>query len=226
MRLLVIDTGSDACSVAVADGDRIFARSEIVGRGHAEILFPLIEQALAAAQLTVHDLARIAVTVGPGSFTGVRVGVAAARGFALALGQKAVGIGTLAVHAEEARALCGARPVLAVLAAGRGELYGALYAADGSEQAPPRAAEPAAFAALARQTAGDGALVIAGSGADAVLTALGRDLPVAHRHAVANAAALVRLAQAAPPATVSPRPLYLRPPDAKPQAAAALLHRP
>jgi hypothetical protein len=58
------------------------------------------------------------------------------------------------------------------------------------------------------------------------LAALGRDLPVAHRHAVANAAALVRLAQAAPPATVSPRPLYLRPPDAKPQAAAALPHRP
>jgi len=228
MRLLAIDTGSEACSVAIADGERLFARSEIVGRGHAEILFALMEQALADAGFGVCALGRVAVAVGPGSFTGVRVGVAAARGLALALGQKAVGIGTLAVHAEEARALVGARPVLAVLAAGRGELYGALYAADGSELSPPRAAAAETFAALVRErrATGEGAgLVLAGSGADDVLAALGEGPPVAHRHAVANVAALVRLACLAPPAVVSPLPLYLRAPDAKPQAA-ALAHRP
>lgn len=226
MRLLAIDTGSEACSVAVADGDRLCVRSEIVGRGHAEILFTLIEQALAEAGFTIRALDRVAVAVGPGSFTGVRVGVAAARGLALALGQKAVGIGTLAIHAEEARAMVGSRPVLAVLAAGRGELYGALYASDGSELSPPRAATADAFAALVRErSTSEEGLVLAGSGADEVLAALGEGPSVAHRHAVANVAALVRLARLAPPALASPLPLYLRPPDAKPQAA-ALAHRP
>jgi tRNA threonylcarbamoyladenosine biosynthesis protein TsaB len=228
MRLLAIDTGSDACSVAVANGDRVVVRSEIVGRGHAEILFELIARALAEGRLAVSDLDRIAVTVGPGSFTGVRVGVAAARGLALALGQPAIGIGTLAVHAEEARALAGAHPVLAVLAAGRSELYGAVYAADGSELAPPRAATAEGFAALARQHLAQdrGDLVLAGSGADDVLATLASPLPVAHRHAVANVSALARLATIIAPATASPAPLYLRAPDAKPQSAAALPHRP
>lgn len=229
MRLLAIDTSSEACSVGVAEGDRVISRSEIIGRGHAEILFGMIENALAAAGLGVGDLDRVAVTVGPGSFTGVRVGVAAARGLALALGQKAVGIGTLAVHAEEARSLAGSVPVMALLAAGRGEIYGAAYAADGGEMLAPQAAVPEIFAAWLRDRPARGApLTLAGSGADSVLAALGegKSLPVAHRHAIPDVASLCRLALAAPAPSASPRPLYLRAPDAKPQGAAAIAHRP
>jgi len=222
MRLLAIDTALEACSVGVVSGDASFARSENVGRGHAERLMGMIEATMAEANLAFRDLDRIAVTVGPGSFTGVRVGIAAARGLALVTGVPAVGIVTLAVHAEEARALRGARPVLAVIAAGRGELYGALYAADGHEQAPPRAASAQVFAALVGRDT-----VIAGSGADLVIAALPMDVApeVAHRRSSPDIATLCRLAIAAPAPDAPPKPLYLRPPDAKPQAAARIARR-
>jgi len=222
MRLIAIDTSWEACSVGVIADGRTLTRSEIVRRGHAEILMGMIEDALTAAQLAVADLDRIAVTVGPGSFTGLRVGIAAARGLALVLGKVAIGIGTLAVDAEEARAANGARAVLAALAAGRGEIYGAIYAADGSEMLSPRTASAEVLAAEVT----DG-MLIAGSGADLILAALPMDTTaqIAHRHSAPDVAALCRLALAAPEATASPRPLYLRPPDAKPQAAARIAHR-
>ena len=222
MRLLAIDTASEACSVGVVDNGEPVIRSEVVGRGHAEILMRLIEEGMAEAGVAFADLDRIAVTVGPGSFTGLRIGIAAARGFALVTGKPAVGISTLAVHAEQARVLCGAHAVLAVLAAGRGELYGAFYSADGSEIEPPQATSAQVLAAKLK----DGALV-AGSGSDLVVAALPMDVTVrvAHRHASVNVAALCRLAAAAPAPTAAPRPLYLRPPDAKPQTAARIARR-
>src|SRR4051812_27054474 len=113
MRLLVLDTSADRCSVAVAvDGREPVMRSVVVGRAHAERLLPMIAEAMAAAGLPVAGLDRIAVTIGPGSFTGVRIGVAAARGLSLATQVAVVGIGTLAVHAEAARALVGNLPVV------------------------------------------------------------------------------------------------------------------
>jgi tRNA threonylcarbamoyladenosine biosynthesis protein TsaB len=222
MRLLAIDTASEACSIGViADGEPVI-RSEVVGRGHAEILMRLIEEAMNEARLTFADLDRIAVTVGPGSFTGLRIGIAAARGFALVTGKPAVGIGTLAMHAEQARSLRGPHAVLAVLTAGRGELYGAIYSADGTEIDQPQAASAQALAAKLK----DG-MLIAGSGADLVVAALPMDVTVriAHRDASIDVAALCRLAVAAPQPLSSPRPLYLRPPDAKPQTAARIAHQ-
>jgi tRNA threonylcarbamoyl adenosine modification protein YeaZ len=225
MRLLAIDTALDACSVGVTDGELLVTRSEIVGRGHAEILMGLITGALAEAGLAVSDITRIAVTVGPGSFTGLRIGIAAARGLALVTGAEVVGIGTLAVHAEEARAARGAAsvavPVLALIAAGRGEIYGARYSADGREEVPPAVAAPAYFAALIEDN-----VVLAGSGADAVAAlAPGAERRIVHRHAAPDIAALCRLGVRAAAASGPVRPLYLRPPDAKPQAAAALARR-
>src|SRR3954449_1964487 len=116
MRLLAIDTTLEACSVGVsaADARPPVTISEVIGRGHAERLIGMVQSALNEAGLTVADLERIAVTIGPGSFTGVRVGIAAVRGLTLVTSCPAVGIGTLAVIAERARALAGARPVLAV----------------------------------------------------------------------------------------------------------------
>ena len=223
MRLLAIDTALDACSVGVVNGEVTVTRSEIVGRGHAEILMGMVQAAMAEAELAFADLDRVAVVVGPGSFTGLRVGIAAARGFALVTGKPAVGIGTLAVHAEEARATVGAKPVLAVNAAGRGDMYGAIFAADGSAVVPAMIGSAEIFAAHVTAD-----MVLAGSGSDLVLAALPMDHAprVIHRRAAPDIAALCRLALRAPITGAAPRPLYLRPPDAKPQSSASrIAHR-
>ncbi len=222
MRLLAIDTAQEACSVGVVDGARQVLKSEVIGRGHAERLMAMVEAAMAEAGLGFGDLERIAVTVGPGSFTGLRVGIAAARGLALVTGAPAVGIGTLAVHAEAARAEIGAAPVLAVLSAGRGELYGQSFAADGAPQGPPEAAPAETFA---RRIAAN--TLIAGSGSAALAEILGDEARArtVHERSAPDIAALCRLARAAPLTGEAPRPLYLRPPDAKPQTAGRIARR-
>ena len=217
MKLLAIDTALEACSVAVAagDGKQSIVVSEIVGRGHAERLFGMIEAAMAEAGLAFADLDRIAVTVGPGSFTGLRVGIAAARGLALVVKCPVVGLGTLAVHAEAARAVAGPVPVLALLDARRDELYGQRFSSDGTSAGAAEVGSAAHFAAVVER--GD---VLAGSGADQVAAVLpeGITAPIVHRASAPDMHALLRLALRAPVSGASPRPLYLRPPDAKPQA--------
>src|SRR5947207_14443737 len=102
MRVLAIDTALEACSVAVLDTAHADARvheSLAMQRGHAEALMPLIARFLDRAQLDFAAFDRIAVTTGPGSFTGLRVGIAAARGIALAAGKPAIGLSTLAAFA-------------------------------------------------------------------------------------------------------------------------------
>jgi len=214
MHLLAIDTAQDACSVGVVAGARQVLRSETIGRGHAERLMGMIAEAMQEAGLAFGVLERIAVTVGPGSFTGLRVGIAAARGLALATGAPAVGIGTLAVHAETVRHEIGAAPVLAVLSAGRGEIYGQSFAEDGAPQGEPEAAPAEVFARrLAANT------LIAGSGAAALAEILGDEARArtVHSRSAPDIASLCRLGIAAPLTGEAPRPLYLRPPDAKPQ---------
>lgn len=222
MRLLAIDTAYDACSVGVVDGERLVTRSVAAGRTHAERLMGLVAEAMSEAGIAFGDLDRIAVTAGPGSFAGVRVGIAAARGLALVNGTPTVGVSTLAVHAEAARRLVGAAPILSVITAGRGEVYGALYAADGRELEPPQAASAQVFAA---KVVGD--TVIAGSGVNLILAALPMSprVMVAHRDAAPSIAALCALAALALPSGEPVKPLYLRPPDAKPQAGAAIPRR-
>jgi tRNA threonylcarbamoyl adenosine modification protein YeaZ len=201
------------------DGERLVVRSENIGRGHAEILMQQIEAAMAEAGFGFADLDRIAVTTGPGSFTGLRIGIAAVRGIALVTGKPAVGIGVLAVHAAEA---VGNAPVLAVLAAGRGEVYGQRFGADGAPLDEPHAASPEVFAASL-----DRGVVLAGSGAALVIAALPMDERprVAHRRSAPDVATLARLAATAPTSAQPPRPLYIRPPDAKLQDAARIARR-
>jgi tRNA threonylcarbamoyladenosine biosynthesis protein TsaB len=112
MRVLAIDTALEACSVAVLDTEgRARSRSLPMARGHAEALLPLVATVMSDARTEFDELDRIAVTVGPGSFTGLRVGVAAARGIGLAAGKPVVGLTTLAaiavpfIDADDARAL-------------------------------------------------------------------------------------------------------------------------
>jgi tRNA threonylcarbamoyladenosine biosynthesis protein TsaB len=221
MRLLVIDTAAEACSVGIsAEGRPLVLLSETIGRGHAERLLGMVAGAIDTAAFA--ELERIAVTVGPGSFTGVRVGLAAARGLALVVGCPVVGIGSLTVHAEKARSLAGRHPVFATLDARRGEVYGQAFAADGSPLGEAEIGSPAEFAA---RLGGD--VLLAGSGAPLVAAALGdaSQARIVHREVAADLAALVRLGLSAPPPAAAPRPLYLRPADAKPQHAAAVARR-
>ena len=224
MRLLAIDAALAACSVGISrsDGTPDILLSETIGRGHAERLSPMLRDAMAEAGLAFADLDRIAVTVGPGSFTGVRVGIAIARGLALVTGASMVGIGTLAALADSAREIAGPRPVLALLDARRDELYGQLFASHGGAVDPPEVGTAAMFANLV-----DADTLLAGSGAEAVAALIGGTAVarIVHRQAFPDIAAVLRLGRAAAPETAAPRPLYLRPPDAKPQAAAVLPRR-
>jgi tRNA threonylcarbamoyladenosine biosynthesis protein TsaB len=100
MRILAIDTALEACAAGViAMPDRVLAQESLaMARGHAEALMPLLARVMDQAGIRFDDLDRIAVTVGPGSFTGLRVGIAAARGIALASGKPAVGVSTNATR--------------------------------------------------------------------------------------------------------------------------------
>jgi tRNA threonylcarbamoyladenosine biosynthesis protein TsaB len=222
MRLLAIDTATDVCAVGVAaPGMPDVVRAEVVGRAHAERLMVMVAEAVAAAGIAAADLDRIAVVVGPGSFTGLRIGIAAARALALATGAEAVGIGALAVDAEAARAAAGPRPAVVARAAARGEVYAARYDADGRETAPPVLA---ALPAVARLVTDD--CLLAGSAAEALAAVAGAAADrIVHASADADVTALLRLARRAAPPAAPPRPLYLRPPDARPQAAAQVARR-
>ncbi|MCC6734855.1 MAG: tRNA (adenosine(37)-N6)-threonylcarbamoyltransferase complex dimerization subunit type 1 TsaB [Bauldia sp.] len=221
MRVLAIDTSLEACAVGIAAGDgaRVL-RSETIGRGHAERLFAMVAEALDAAGMTLADVDRFAVIVGPGSFTGIRVGIAAVRGFALATGKPAIGLSTLDVHAAAARAIAGAVPVLSVVPGKGGDVFAALFAADGTPVAPPGNGPAAGFAASASAAGA----VLAGSGADTVAAA-GATGRIVHRASAPDLATVLALAAAAVPTGEPPRPLYLRAPDATPAAPALPVRR-
>ncbi|RME99210.1 MAG: tRNA (adenosine(37)-N6)-threonylcarbamoyltransferase complex dimerization subunit type 1 TsaB, partial [Alphaproteobacteria bacterium] len=135
MKLLALDTTLGACSAAVlcaaGDRQRLFARFEERARGHAEALMPMVADVLAEAGVGYDELDRIALTRGPGTFTGVRIGVAAARGLALATGAALFATDSLSVIAADARERWqqendgGARPqqIATLVDARRGEVY-------------------------------------------------------------------------------------------------------
>ena len=224
MKLLAIDTAAELCAACVYEGDsaRELGRQVLdIGKGHAETLMGVIERALAAAQTGYHDLEGIAVSVGPGSFTGVRIGVATARGLALALKVPAVGVTTLAGIALEARQTFPARSVMSVLDARREELYVAIYGLDGAVLVPPAIMHAEDAARLANEHG----FVLSGSGADVVRDAARVPLDIAGRERTADIASYAALAAAGDPAAEKPRPLYLRGADARPQEGFALPRR-
>ena len=222
MLLLAIDTAGPACAVALArDGGgspRIVARTEeVIGRGHAERLMPMIEALLLEAALGFDNLDRIAVTTGPGSFTGIRVGVAAARGLALALEIPAVGVGSLDALAYPIAATRRAGTVIAVLDARRGEVYAlARDLASGASLIEAGSMRPNDVALRIGQAKRP--LILAGSGAPPVAAALGEaDASIASTADfpdISDVAALGLVAEAGTP----PVPHYVRGADAKPQA--------
>ena len=222
MRLLAIDTAMAACSAAVLEkgADQPRAAAHVaMERGHAEALAPMVAEVMAKARLDFRELDRIAVTVGPGTFTGIRIGLALARGFGLALALPVIGIDTLTAIA--ANGPSDGLPLFVAADARREEIYGALYDGVGRSLRPPRLMKLAdAAASLPAEP-----LRIAGSAASAIMTAsrrgdlvraAGGDLPVA--------AHFGRLALAMPAPDHMPEPLYLRAPDAKPQGLRPVSH--
>lgn len=225
MKILAIDTALPAVSACVlTEGATRADASETMGmeRGHAEALIPLIDRVMGRVEGGFSALNRVAVTVGPGSFTGLRVGIAAARAIALAWSIPAVGVSTLAALA--APLILDAIPGTVVVAvdARHGHVFFAAFHADGAIFVPPRfASKEDAIGQV-----GEGPLRLAGSGApilaiEAWQRGLGAEI-VGDR-IVPDISFVARLGLLADPRSAPPRPLYLKAPDAKPQVTAGVV---
>ena len=224
MLLLALDTAGPDCAAALARSDGgacqiLSRRSERLGRGHAERVMPIIEAVLAEAGASFADIDRIAVTTGPGSFTGIRVGVAAARALALTLDVPAVGIGSLDTLAHDAAKGRSAGTVAAVLDAKRGEVYALVRDVASGTVVFGAATAPLAETADRLRNA-PGPLVLTGSAAPLLAASL-PEAEIAGSAAspdIADVAALgLRAHTGAPPV-----PLYVRGADARPQAGKAV----
>ncbi|MBM3550144.1 MAG: tRNA (adenosine(37)-N6)-threonylcarbamoyltransferase complex dimerization subunit type 1 TsaB [Alphaproteobacteria bacterium] len=210
-RVLAIDAALAACSAAVlVDGEIVAERFEAMARGHAERLLPMVRETMSAAGLGFESVGLIAVTIGPGHFTGLRVGLAAAQGLSLASNRPLAGVTTLEAVAAAASA---DGPLTVALESKRADLYLQLFA-NGEALSEPLAMLPDQLATFAWP---EGEIALAGDGAARlapILAAAGRnsrrlgpDVP--------NAATVARIAAArhTTAAARSAEPLYLRPPD-------------
>jgi len=219
MIILGLDTAQGACSAAVwKDGKVLARRFELMRTGHAERLMPQVIEAIADAGLEMAQLDRLAATIGPGTFTGTRVALAAARGMALALDIPLIGVTTLEAVAEGLPAGEGKVRVTA-FDARRGELY--VQAFEGEALTPltdPQIlkVEDAASAVIA--AAGGTAIEIAGTGAGLLqdaLTGQGVKAAAPEVEAHPDAALIAPIAATRAIPALPPAPLYLREPDAK-----------
>ena len=217
MKVLGLDTATTACSAAVwADGQVLAARTLAMERGHAEALMPMIVDALAEARCGFAELDLLAVTVGPGAFTGLRVGLAAARGMAIACALPCVGVTTLeAVAAAVEMTEHAGRNLLVALRSRRAELYVQGFDGAGSPLGPASAVLPSELVGHVPAPV----VVVGDASADAVqaFEAAGVEAVIADAPGVAdpgNVAAIAALRWASGEDVVLPAPLYLRPPDA------------
>ncbi|HYC03443.1 MAG TPA: tRNA (adenosine(37)-N6)-threonylcarbamoyltransferase complex dimerization subunit type 1 TsaB [Azospirillaceae bacterium] len=216
MITLGIDTATSACACALWDGAAgrlVAAHAEPLARGQAERLLPMIQELLARAGLGFGDIGRYGVTVGPGAFTGLRIGLAAARGLALAAGKPLVGVTGLeaaarGLDAERRRG----HGVLVALDSRREDLYVQLFDDGARPLSPPQALMPADLPELA--AASPGPLLLLGDAAPRALEALGGGATLIASDGTAEAAAVARIAAECPDPEARPAdPLYIRPPD-------------
>lgn len=232
MNVLAIDTCFGACSVAVArpagSGFDVSGRLERRDKGHAEALFPMIAAVLAEAGLAAAEISRIAVTEGPGSFTSVRIGLAAARGLALATGAETVVASSMHVMAIEAAQQLGAHiepdsGFVVAMDARRDQVYAQCFDVAATPLGPVSLVDLAAVDAFLAQSWPDFSnsrdIVAVGAGAALVAAASDRYRCVVRiEDLVPDARRLAELAPRLMPVGAA-RPLYLRPPDARPQTA-------
>lgn len=217
MKILAVDTALGACSTAILDdGKRLAHCLEPMERGHAERLAPMVRDTMATAGLAFTALDRLAVTVGPGTFTGQRVGYAFMRGLRLALGRPLVGVTTLEAMASAAMAKTGARSAVVMHDARRGEVY---VAATGEIVVPLQIAPFEEAIRMIRDAAREtrSPLALAGTAAAATAAALeecGQKF-LTTSIVAPDALWVAQIALSAPEPQSVPRPLYLRPPDAR-----------
>ena len=212
MKLLAVDTALGACSVAVLDGKKILAhRFVLMDRGHAEALAPMVEDAMRESGIAFAALDRLAVTTGPGTFTGQRVGLAFMRGLRIALKKPLTGITTLATMAAQAVEETKLTRAAAVHDARRDEFYVETIPGSGPEILPRAQVLEvlSAFSGAPFALAGTCAPVMAEHLKNATLSSVRQP----------DALFVARLAMTVPETSEAPRPLYLRAPDAKLPAA-------
>lgn len=206
MIVLGLDTCLNACSVAVLEGETVLAwRAETMARGHQERLAPMAQAVMAEAGISFDRLERIGATVGPGSFTGLRVGVAFAKGLGSALSIPAVGVGALEALAAEGSGL-----VAAVIDARRDQVYLQVFD-DGAPLMAPDVLPLGTAAARLVELAMGRPLTLVGSGAPLLADAAPGARLIVPDGCDARHVARLAAARAATPI----RPLYLRAPDAK-----------
>ncbi len=216
MLILALDTSMAACSVCVYDTGKslvLGANQQFMERGQAEVLAPMVQDTMKIAGVGFADLNRIAVTTGPGTFTGVRIGLAMARGLGVALNSPITGINSLAaIAANETTKIL---PIVAAVDARAGEIYFASYDQSGHEVTAP----VVMALAEAHKFMPSHPVRILGTAADLLLNTMdghnhvrsdAGDLPIAANFA--------RLVAGIPASDMPPEPLYLRAPDVKPQA--------
>jgi tRNA threonylcarbamoyladenosine biosynthesis protein TsaB len=218
MRLLAIDTSRGACSAAVYDGETRFAlarESAPMQRGHAEALAPIVKRLLGEVEGGASSLGKIAVAVGPGSFTGLRIGVAMARAMALTLDIPVVGVSTLIAYAGPM--LDDPRPgvIASVIEAGHGQVYFHLIDSKAKQIFSPRLISLRdAVRAIGGSTArivGDAAGLLAEEARRA-----GLDVDASAGSNYPDIVAIARVGLAADPGAWPARPFYVKPPDAHP----------
>ncbi len=217
--VLAFDCAGSSCSAAILVGDAVLAqRFEARRRGQAERLLPLLQECLAEAGLDWADLGRLAVTRGPGSFTGVRVGLATARALALAGGLPLLAIDGFRLYAAmTAQVLSEAerseRTLAVAIDARRADVFVQCFDPQEHPLEAPQSLPPE----LVAERLPRGPLLLAGDGVEQILPALaGRDYQMVEGTDAADSVALARLAATLPlPSADSPppAPLYLRPPD-------------
>jgi tRNA threonylcarbamoyladenosine biosynthesis protein TsaB len=226
MNILALDTSMGACSAAVlragSTARGLFAREALMARGHAEALMPMIAEVMEEARLDFSALDLIAATTGPGSFTGVRIAVAAARGLALVTPAKLYGIDSLTVMARSARStgIAEGAPFAVAVDARRGMLYLGLYDDAGGKLDGPLLVSPEDAVSLLpdlHTAVGNGATLLAEAAAQR-----GRKVQTALPQLQPSAASLAEIALESGETVPTLRPLYLRPPDARPQPDAVV----
>ena len=218
MLILAIDTALEACAAAVLDTTTskvLASESQAMKRGHAEALMPLIARVMKDSGLSFTALDRIAVTIGPGSFTGLRVGLSAARGIALAADKPVVGITTLSAYAAPVVSETGKQPVISAIDARHDQVYFQAVSGDGSSLIRPRVAPIADALAASRFGAphlvGNAAHILAGRWPPQAPPPFKVD-----SHPAPDISWVAWLGAAVSPNTAPARPYYLRAPDAKP----------
>jgi tRNA threonylcarbamoyladenosine biosynthesis protein TsaB len=228
MRILAIDTSVGAASVTVVEGglaEPLAVLSRPMARGHADALAPMVEEVMRGLDGGFASLDRIAVATGPGSFTGIRIGIAMARAMAVALAIPVVGVSTLAAFA--APLLSAPRPgiIAAAIDARHGSVYFQLFEASGRPLEPPRCDSPRecvrAIGAGPAWLAGDAAALVAN---EAHRAGLPYDLDGARD--APDIVALAWMGLAVDPAMSPARPVYAKLPDARPNPAESIARAP